>query len=464
MTVLAPPAPDDLRPGSRLSDDELAERLRLALGSPPPDAASEPEEVDPYRFPAEMAFLGPRSAEVSRAGWGLVVPPGLDNGVRQALHPLLAHRKRQATGLFRDDQRMVVAEGADVDSFLDRNGADRGMVIPRRLPYHLLIVGSPEEISFDFQHLLDANYSVGRLHFPDEHGGHDFDAYRRYARAVVDHEKRPRRRPRATLFGVENDEVTRWVGRGVIAHLAADESWQGTWPVETVTGPDATLPRLERLLCEDAAPGVLFTAGHGARVPYEDPEERPRQERLQGALECAGGEHWLRADRFPEDADLTGLVPFLFACYSGGTPEHDSFPDRPDATPRRIAERPFVSALARKMLSHRKPALAVIGHVDRAWTDSFDWRRELPRDPEAKGQPTPFALALRALTAGHPVGYAMDFFGQAWSDLSNRMDDRVRTARNGAPEEWSRVARLWRARQDARGFAVFGDPAVRVGG
>ena len=49
----------------------------------------------------------------------------------------------------------------------------------RSLPYHLLLVGSPEEIPFDVQYQLDVQHSVGRLYFDS------VDDYRRYAASVL---------------------------------------------------------------------------------------------------------------------------------------------------------------------------------------------------------------------------------------------------------------------------------------
>ena len=47
------------------------------------------------------------------------------------------------------------------------------------VPFYLLLAGSPEEIPFEFQYLLDIYWGVGRLHFDGP------DDYRRYAESVV---------------------------------------------------------------------------------------------------------------------------------------------------------------------------------------------------------------------------------------------------------------------------------------
>ena len=68
---------------------------------------------------------------------------------------------------------------------------------------------------------------------------------------------------------------------------------------------------------------------------------------------------------------MSAVVAFFFACFAAGTPKADQFfvkaADMRTRLPP-LAPQPFVAALPRRLLAHPKgSALAVIGHIDRAW-------------------------------------------------------------------------------------------------
>jgi hypothetical protein len=397
--------------------------------------------------------------DLAQTGWGVVFPQPVDGAVREALKPLLDWRQRQAGRLaevrYREtDYRAGESEG----DFLSRHGIAPGPAVAERLPYYLLLVGDPEQIPFEFQYLLDVQYAVGRIHFdtPDE--------YERYARTVVAAESGGVRRPRtAAFFGPRHagDHPTALSAEHLAAPLAAGFAGERPdWSVRTALGGEATKARLGELLAADEAPALLFTAGHGLCFHAGD----ERQPSLQGSLVCQdwpgpgnkiARDHYFAADDVAESARIAGMIAFHFSCFGAGTPRSDGFP-QPLYGQREIAPRAFLSRLSRRLLAHpRGGALAVVGHVDRAWSWSFsgltgEWPTLRPI----------FKNALKRLANGYPVGYAMEFFNQCYAQLSTTLEYEVgRPAAAGGDQ---RIAQLWTDRNDARNYAVLGDPAARL--
>lgn len=399
--------------------------------------------------------------DLSQAGWAVIFAANASRSVRDALTPLIEHRRAQAGA------RLRVFEGNDgfrqgdsKQSFLARWGVGRGPVDPDHLPYYVLLVGSPDTIPFQFQCLLDLEYAVGRLSFdrPEE--------YRRYVQGVLDVEQGRASRPRrAAVFGPRNlgDSMAALAHDRLALPLVAELARTRGWASDPVLGVQATRARLAELLGH-AAPALLFTAGHGACLSATDARA---QEQHQGALVC---QDWNKTrDRHPafaevfgaddvaEGADLRGLILFSMACYSAGTPSHDSFASL-NRRAKQIAKRDFVAELPRRLLSNRGgPALAVIGHLDAAFPVGFQWL------PEGNDEPLAFVNAARQLLAGKPVGRAMECFGQRYAAISVELTELLARNSLGLRVEREAVARTWQAVRDARGYVLLGDPAVSVG-
>ena len=344
-----------------------------------------------------------------------------------------------------------------------------GPVDPAKFPYYVLLVASPEEIPYRMQYQLDVQYAVGRIHFDT------VEEYARYAANVVDAETRPAPATRTVaLWGVENpgDRATRASARHLVAPLAdyLERGRADRWQVTRFLGEDATKARLAALLGGDA-PSLLVTASHGIGFPAGD----PRQRSDQGALVCqdwAGpGSGALTADQYfagddiAADADLGGLVGFHFACFGAGTPRYDDFSRKGDAPALvDIAPHAFVARLPQRMLGRARGALACIGHVDRAWASSF-----LQADPRHPGAVTAqlavFESTLQRLIDGRCVGHAMDHFDLRYAELASDLATRIEDAtKYDVAVDDRELAQLWIYANDARDYAVIGDPAVRIGG
>lgn len=438
--------------------NELEEKNRQVKGLDPDFAPK--EGVDPK--------------DLSQTGWGVIFAfdpeaKGANPAIKDALQELLQHRQKQATQKNEKYyQEYIYRPDESKNQFLARYGVGPGPADPDKMPYYLLIVGDPETIPYRFQYQLDVQYAVGRIHFntPSE--------YAQYARSVVEAETKELSLSRhASFFGVRNN-------RDLATKLSADQmiqplaDWmakdQPDWSVKTLLQEDATKARLGQLLGGKETPSLLFTASHGMGFP--DPNH-PRLLSHQGSLICqdwAGpGTRLTENDYFSaadvsDEAQLLGVIAFHFACYGAGTPKLDDFAHAKNSTERAvIAPHAFVARLPQRLLSHPKGgALACIGHVERAWGCSFSWSAIEGTD-EARRQLTVFQSTLKRLLEGHPVGSAVEYFNERYAELSSDLSSELEKIKYGEPSaDDSSMTRMWTANNDARSYAIIGDPAVRL--
>jgi hypothetical protein len=427
----------------------------------------------------ELAF-GRDPNILSQAGWAVIFPATLTTQVRdglvEALKPLLAWRKEQSNGgaeeLYKEyiTPEEGVGKGESALNWMKRHGATPGTVNPNFIPYYLLLVGSPQEIPLAFQYELDATYLVGRLFFGKRLANgaetYDLEDYARYAARVVAAEKGQLKLPRrAVFFGPahKGDSATQQSSTELIAPLYTELSQnyanQG-WQIEHVQPADSKRDRLLELMGARDAPALLFTASHGLGFDVDDPE----QEKLQGAVLCQDFEqvgmamerdYYVAGEDILDDFSLHGLITFHFACFGAGTPLKDNFYHRTGNVPEQIAKRDFLAALPTRLLSHpRGGALAVCGHIDRAWTYSFKWG-------QAKQQTETFRSTIARLLSGQPVGLAFDDINMRYAQLAVNLQPMLDEYEVKKPDP-AEIAGLWTANNDARGYTLLGDPAVRL--
>lgn len=404
--------------------------------------------------------------KIEESGWGVIFPHDADPAIIDALRLLLDWRKAQAGGYYKEYSGSAggFRPNDTKTSWLGRQGASVGPADPEKVPYYLLIVGSPERVPYRFQTLLDVQYGVGRIYFDT------VEEYARYAESVVLAEKTKIGLPRKMAFwGTSNadDPATKMSSEQLIVPLLESlkkDQPVKPWALEPVMRDQATKDYLHRLLNGPEAPGLLFTASHGMGFP----KDHPKQIRHQGALLCQDWpgprsfrepipeDFYFSGDDLSSDANLLGMIAFFFACYGAGTPLLDEFSQQAFKDKRvEIASRPFIASLPARMLSLPKGgALAVIGHVERAWGYSFFWGKN--RSLNA------FESALLALMDGYPIGYAFEYFNERYAEISTELTDILNEAAFDLAVEPLELAGKWTATNDSKNYVVLGDPAVRL--
>ena len=442
-----------LKPGDLKRIDDSADAVQARGSSDNTDFLAV-SDVDPNKL--------------EEAGWGIVFAQGADPAIRQALEPLIEHRRKQVG----DPRLFKVFEAAagyrpgdTVVAWLSRLNVGLAIVDPLAgVPLYLLVVGSPAAIPFEFQYLLDTYWSVGRL---------DFDTaaeYRAYAENVVAYETAATlpHRKQVAVFSTRNpgdratallmDQVATPLVNGTATMKPLGER-QG-FQMQPFLGEAATKANLKALLRGQASggtPALLFTGSHGVAFATDDAGQRDRQ----GALLCddwpggpVGPDHYFAADDVPADARVSGLIHFLFACYGGGCPQFDTYSRLPDGTAKQIAAAAIVARLPQRLLA--RGALAVVAHIDRAWSYSFQVGRGAPQVQE-------FRDVLVRVMKGERIGACTDQFNLRWAVLSAELSDLLHQ-KEALPGQVSdaALANRWVARDDARNYLTLGDPAVRL--
>jgi len=403
------------------------------------------------------------AADLLDAGWGVIFPHDTDGGVIEALQPLLRLRREQAGERFR------IYHGSDgympeetKSQFLARHGVGPGPAQPETVPYYLMIAASPQTIPFSFQFQLDVQYGVGRLCFST------LDEYAAYAQTVVASETGSLSCSRNFhLLGVSNpdDRATHLSLEGLVQPLTKNLGQAfPDWQVTPFLEEEANKSRLLSLFSGKERSALLFTASHGMSFPHGD----SRQFGHQGALLCGewpGPKQWKGAipqdfyvagDDLTDEAGPGGLISFHHACYGAGVPLYDDFSRASYRAREALAPYPFISGLPQRLLAHPKGgALAVVGHVDRAWGYSFDW-------PGSGSQTAVFESALTRILKGKPVGMALDFFNERYAELAAELTTVLDGLEFGKKPNYKELVASWTAHNDARDYVLLGDPAVRL--
>ncbi|MEP7013390.1 MAG: hypothetical protein ABJC13_23970 [Acidobacteriota bacterium] len=465
-----------------LSSDDLEVAAHLALARPGLVADARRSLADrELAGLQEVMELGPGSSkrgarkpppgsdlpewEVASRGWGVVFPTGDRQvpAIREALAPLFALRRQQVGD--RHFRELEYRPGEMLFDFRRRYRVTPGIPDPKKIPGYLLLVGGPQTIPFDFQTELAAQeYAVGRIDFDS------IEAFARYAENVVRMERAPASAEtsrRIAFFAPEHpDDPLSKESSGSLAAPLADACAlpHDGWTVERILGEKATKHRFAELLGRAIPPSILFTAGHGA--VFESGDERQAAD--QGALVCADWQgpeaaaisesDYFSAGDLAAETRLGGMIAFHFACCSLGVPAQNELHLAGLPIPEWLAPEDLVARLPQRMLA--QGALAAIGHLDLVFAYSF--REGRSEDGACPEPPQLYDRCLKDLLRGRPVGEAMTPFRSCYQA---RLVEHAELSQRAYEKKEVPAETLWEVKaacHDARYYAVFGDPAVRL--
>jgi len=453
--------------------EEKPAALRQGLSADALRSAPKPASVE---LPEKLWDVTRDPNELPAQRWGLIAPKGARGDRLLALvEPLRKLRQEGQDGapvmIYRVPSEMTgtYAAGWKKEVFRNEKTAEKNR------PRYLLLLGDLNEVPLELQQVLSTDAFVGRLAFSSDMG------YEAYVEKVLKWEKAAERekRPRVLFYTSRDRTSATELGYQALitpSVVACRERQQvNDFPAADILelGGEGAVP-LDKLLTHAAepGPGVLFTLSHGRGPPpggWNRPEQRLAH---QGELKLPDG-GFLTAEELASRPFLPGGVWFSFACFSAGTPAHSSYThwlrQLPPADPNarrglealpQQGERPFIAALPQAALANPNGPLAVMGHVDLAWSCSFN--------DKGRNTPSRFIELLKALSTGSRAGVALStllqFLNETSSELATLYNLEQMERTYGRPSSVDPVARawLWMQRQDLANYILLGDPAVRL--
>ena len=460
-------------------------------GSPVLDRVADPSAAAASAHPVarrDEQFLSDITADANdlvRQGWAIVAPAG----------PQGAHLEALVRGLVR---ARAEEQQADVIAIRVPSGLDTAAAIAwkkdaypalygddeSRRPRYLLILGDLDQVSLDTQQVLAQDGLTGRLACTSD------DGYGAYVDKVLASQRAAPERPRAVFYTVHDGTGATAAGHARLiqpchercARTARDKP--NAFPA-SVEAHGAPAPDPGELLGLVAArqPSVLLSMSHGLGPPRRRPWSPAEARTHQGAMSF-GSEGAITADDLARAPFLPGGVWIYFACLGAGTPRASAYRHwlemlaaqgmelGPAGAALRELDGGFVSGPGKAALANPDGPLAVLGHFDLAWSYSYEELRVGPAgDPRrvtGSNRSLNFFQLMSKLVAGERAGAAalalrlqLDAVG---AELTAHYDrcKRAGSVEGAAAADRLALGHLWMLHQDLLGYALLGDPAVRL--
>lgn len=454
-----------------------------ALSEPVPfDAAAGAPRPEDRSGPEDFRHDGGDPGSLPDQRWGLIVPEGEIGDRLLALVEPLRKARAEQQGEDVIVYRAAPGIGPEEASRWWNDVYQAETISDEDVPRYLLILGDADLVSWELQQRLASDTFIGRLCFPSEQG------YQAYIHKLLSIERRPPAAGARALFCavLDGTPATKVGHAGLLAPALAQtrqEREKGTFKAGDIEhiGESQSVSAGDLLAAAASdQPTLLFSISNGCGAPKGGWKSTQEQLQMQGAMIFGAGERLTAADVATRPF-LPGGAWLYFACFGAGTPQKSAYHHwlaalrdlglyggNLESVVRSLPGdkgRPFAGALPQAALANENGPLAVMGHVDLAWTFSF-------QDVAVPGRyrTSRFMDIFRTIVSGKRfgAGYFMlqRFFNQASVDLAEMYNQDARRKAPLPPEEERarkrKKALLWMLRQDLSAYVLLGDPAARL--
>jgi hypothetical protein len=404
--------------------------------------------------------------------WGVIAPEGPEGDrLLKLIRPLIEARGEQQGGDEVNIYRVPIGLSPTEATLWRKTHFDSGTTSSRDIPRYQLILGDLDQVSLGLQHGQSYDGFVGRLSFRDERG------YEAYVDKVLRWEKeRSEAEGSVKLFTVHDGTAATTIGYHALVKPGLDMLRKQGYGTANLGDPNVPSPSEFLASVASPDPTIMFSMSHGAGAPRAGWKSYEEQRNRQGAMSF-GREGKITGDDLNEDPFLPGGLWFMLACYGAGTPNSSAYRHWLEklkqagqfggqaqsvlASLPREGEKPFIAALPQAVLANPSGPLAVIAHIDLAWTYSFEERDT----GKAVSRPGKFVETLRSALLGDRVGGSFRALVKTLTlvnyQLTTSYDQAVQKGQTEA-SDGGLSGHLWMLRQDLSGYILLGDPAARL--
>lgn len=471
-----------MNPGSPLAEDWPSElRMNAWTGEESPVSAIEPKQAEKWVLrsapPKARTFLAPpppadpKDWSDARVGWGLILPhnPSLStdeltkaDDAPDAIRALVAKRivNGKPAPVYRykpgkHESHFLFHGSVPVPIGMAPHGIAKGA-----LPQYLLIYGTPDQVPWELQYILNGVASVGRLSI----SGQQLENYVHAALTGWDGAKA--KKNNTVIWTVDHgpDDITRLMRASIAEPVRklfdadSDLAGNGDYIDGSVNKSATAKALLDSLTARN--PGLIVTTSHGQTGPLNKIDEM----RMNMGLLVDSSKKLVQPGDLLHSWKPSGAVWYAHACCSAGCDSTTQFDglvpagSPVDRTLKAIASvQAQVAPLPEALLGSSEPLRAFIGHVE----PTFDWTLRQVLTGQFLTWPISNSLYNEFYQPGQTVGLAFRSLYGRLSGMYGVYDAESRKFTSGQDTRSAMLLSLLLIR-DVKSMVILGDPAVVV--